>query len=857
MKKKLVAFIITLFFVSGGVDAQQAYFIDGYHGGIYGHYPVGQTSFIALKLRQNPDWRVNIEIEPESWNVVKLRDPEGYAAFKRLFKDQSVETGRIEYINPTYAQSYFFGTSGESAIRQFEYGMRLIRKHFPEAVFSTYSAEEPCFTSCLPTILKSFGFSYASTKNPNTMWGGYVNAYGGELVNWMGPDGTKLLTVPRYACEDLSPNSTWTSVASYNSKEYIHKCLEAGIKNPVGMCIQDAAWSHGWDKGPWLGQDTSGYYTPTAYKTWRDYIQNSSVATTQDDWHATQEDILPGLMWGTQVMQRLSTEVRASENAIVQAEKMAVYARLYKGMDWPASVIDEGWRTLLLSQHHDCWIVPYNNLMEGKNWAETVTDWTTATNLNSQKVIHHALDLLTEKGQSTVRIYNTLAIDRDELVSVEVPEAWTNSEWMVADGKGKTYPTQLISEKGNTRMFFRAKVPSTGHASYTLHKADKTKKNGPEIIKNTDGTYKLESDLYTLILDPVQGGIIRSLKAKKARGYEFVDQTEERNFNEIRGYFVDEGRFISSTEQPAKIRIVEQGPLFVKIAIEGKIGKHPFTQTICLAQGEPRIDMYVKLDWIGNPHIGEPGIPFDAKNPRKAFYDDRYKLLVHFPSNISKQQIYKNAPFDVCESRLENTFFNRWDSIKHNIILNWVDLASKDKPYGLALFTDHTTSYAHGQDFPLSLNLQYAGKGLWGRDYNITRPTEITYAIMPHSGTWEKNHLWTWSERRNEPLLATLTDDSSLNTGSFFHTENNAYELVSMTYKEDGLYIRLFNAQDNQAPKTLTFSTENMKACLVELDGRLIENLPVSAKNNTSSIKISIPRYGIRTLKISDISLSR
>ena len=290
MKKKLAIFVLSQFLLAGWADAQQAYFIDGYHGGIYGHYPVGQTAFIAQKLRQNPNWNINIEIEPESWEVVRQRDPEGYEAFKRLFKDQSVESGRIEYVNPTYAQSYFFGTSGESAIRQFEYGMRLIRKHFPEAVFTTYSAEEPCFTSCLPYILKSFGFSYASTKNPNTMWGGYVSAYGGELVNWVGPDGTRLTTVPRYACEDLQPGSCWQSISWFNTEDYIHKCLDAGIQHPVGMCIQDASWSHGWDKGPWLGQDTTGYYTPTAYKTWRNYIQDCSVGTTQDDWHFSQEE---------------------------------------------------------------------------------------------------------------------------------------------------------------------------------------------------------------------------------------------------------------------------------------------------------------------------------------------------------------------------------------------------------------------------------------------------------------------------------------------------------------------------------------------------------------------------------------
>ena len=137
-----------------------------------------------------------------------------------------------------------------------------------------------------------------------------------------------------------------------------------------------------------------------------------------------------------------------------------------------------------------------------------------------------------------------------------------------------------------------------------------------------------------------------------------MDNRNERGFNELRGYFIDEGGFLSSMDQPAEVSVLEQGPLFVKVAVKGKIGKYSFTQTIRLTQGEPRIDMSVKLDWIGSPRIGEPGIEFRADNPRKSFYDDRYKLLVYLPIQIANQQIYKDAPFDVCESRLENTFFN-------------------------------------------------------------------------------------------------------------------------------------------------------------------------------------------------------
>ncbi|WP_261385792.1 hypothetical protein [Parabacteroides distasonis] len=51
MKKKLAIFVLSQFLLAGWADAQQAYFIDGYHGGIYGHYPVGQTAFIAQQIK--------------------------------------------------------------------------------------------------------------------------------------------------------------------------------------------------------------------------------------------------------------------------------------------------------------------------------------------------------------------------------------------------------------------------------------------------------------------------------------------------------------------------------------------------------------------------------------------------------------------------------------------------------------------------------------------------------------------------------------------------------------------------------------------------------------------------------------
>lgn len=127
------------------------------------------------------------------------------------------------------------------------------------------------------------------------------------------------------------------------------------------------------------------------------------------------------------------------------------------------------------------------------------------------------------------------------------------------------------------------------------------------------------------------------------------------------------------------------------------------------------------VDWKKNIGIGEYKEERWRDN-RRAYCDDRFKLSVLFPTDLHSPRVYKDAPFDVCESKLTDTFFGSWDQIKHNIILHWVDLAEQEGDYALALLSDHTTSYSYGEDYPLGLTAQYSGGGLWGPDYKITHP---------------------------------------------------------------------------------------------------------------------------------------
>ncbi len=145
-------------------------FVDGFHGGVEGHYPPGTTRFIVDTMRKHPRWKICLEIEPATWKSERTRDAVAYQDFKQLLADFP---DRVEFVSGAYGQSYFWNIDGESLIRHFTYGIEEIHKHFPNVRIKTYASEEPCWTSCMPQVLRSLGFSHAVLKNPLTQWGGY------------------------------------------------------------------------------------------------------------------------------------------------------------------------------------------------------------------------------------------------------------------------------------------------------------------------------------------------------------------------------------------------------------------------------------------------------------------------------------------------------------------------------------------------------------------------------------------------------------------------------------------------------------------------------------------------------------
>jgi alpha-mannosidase len=402
-------------FASTAADAMPTlYYMDGYHGGAVGHMPLGCWRDILETMRLRPDWKLSLDVEAPSWAVLKREDPESFQRLSDYVEDREGK-GRVEIVGGTLSQSYGWAITGESNIRQLQHGLKRIHERFGNILVETYAVQEPCWSSCLPQILRSLGFTGASLKNASTAWGGYTEGMDAELVNWIGPDGTSIVAVPRYKCEDLL--KVWETEATEATAAYARKCVELGIPEPAGMCFQDLEWA----AQPRVQADW------IRYATWREYIHKIAHKAPVH-WAFSMEDIQTALPWGEKTLHRVAQQVRAAEVSLAAAEKHASLAYLKNRSPWPAERLQEAWEQALWTQDRDAWITATTRTGR-RAWSFQVASNTINAANTAQDLIDAAAISMSEERRSLTQIdsnvqylraINSSGQDRDDLVGVSI-----------------------------------------------------------------------------------------------------------------------------------------------------------------------------------------------------------------------------------------------------------------------------------------------------------------------------------------------------------------------------------------------------------------------------------------------------
>ena len=797
--------------------SETLYFVDGYHGGIDGHMPVGSWQDILEALDRLPGWTVSLDVEPDSYEWVKRNDYEVYLRLREFVENE--ETGkRIEFLNGCYAQPFCWAIDGESVIRQMVRGIAIIKKHFPTAEVDTYSVQEPCFTSQLPQITKKLGFKRMSLKN-STCWGGYMAKMPGSIVRLHAPDGTWIPSVVRYECEELY-DCCATDASGYDRKNIAtiaDRCAERGIAAPNGMTYQDLGWL--------VQPMVSGF--PVEFLTYRQYFEKFGHLLDGDvDFH--QEDVLCALPWGSITLTKTLGSVRACEYALAETEKLLLAASpvCSFGEDMKAN-LQRAWDDTMSSQHHDAYICG-----NSKRWIEHVVTKTS----EAKKLLKEAkADIIAKvsevdyaerakENEVYLRVYNTVGNPVSGFVSIRIglPKGYRDAEIYDSRGNkvaawvsGAVYTKFGYDEDGNLlsgdpvpkprtypdgteealNLVFKADVAGIGYSTYKVVLVkEKIERDLPLMAEVLENGVSVKTDLWDIFFDTNRGGAItRLVDLKTGRDY-----AENGPLAYLRGFFVDAGKMISTLDSHAEARVYVNTPYTANIVFATEINGHEVYTNVNIEVGNPRIDFTTSADftdhpeWVGDPEVPPENAPINYR--RRSGYNEEPKLAVVFDVGEDEKTVFKAAPYDVCESRLgADTTFIDWGEIKHNILNDYIDICGPQD--GFALWCDRVTGYSL-RNGKATLTMGFGGHvGFFWGDYALSDVPTLSYSLFAHEGdTFEANTANSFICRAEPLKVCRLAGVPKTMDAKVFSVADKNLKVTAAIEDTAGWQIRLFNA---------------------------------------------------------------
>jgi len=93
------------------------------------------------------------------------------------------------------------------------------------------------------------------------------------------------------------------------------------------------------------------------------------------------------------------------------------------------------------------------------------------------------------------------------------------------------------------------------------------------------------------------------------------------------------------------------------------------------------------------------------------------------------------------------------------------------------------------------------------------------------------------------------------NYRSMVNVSGSGFDITAMKADGNDMSIRVFNAEGDDAVHKITFDGSVSKAELVELDGRKKQGLDIQKDAaGKATVTVSMPRFGIRTIKLYNVS---
>jgi alpha-mannosidase len=532
--------------------------------------------------------------------------PEDRADLRRF-----IAQGRVEIMGGTYNEPNTNLTGPETTIRNLVHGMGFQRNVLGADPATAWQLDVFGHDPQFPGMAADAGLTSSSwARGPHHQWG---PTQGGSVdrmqfsseFEWISPSGRGLLThyMPAHYGAgwgmDSSPSLAEAEAATYALFHQLKTvALTRNVLLPVGT---DYTPPNKWVTA--IHRDWGARYT------WPRFV----CAIPREFFTAVRSELADGggapcapspqtrdmnpIYTGKDVSYIDTKQAnRAAENAVLDAERFAVFAALMTGADYPQAALAKAWVQLAYGAHHDA----ITGSESDQVYLDLLTGWRDAWELG-RAARDNSLELLSSAIEGDAIVWNPLAQRRSDIVTARLDSPLAAGV-RVLDADGTEVPAH-VEDHGWSVTWLAREVPSLGWRAYRFVPGGAT---SAAAGWQPAAGFGISNEHYRLAVDAARGGGVsslvqddRELIADGRVGNELAVY-EEYPSHPTQGegpwQLLPKGPVVCSSESPAQVQAYH-GPLGQRLVVRGAIGALlRYTQTLTLWRGVARVDCRTTID---------------------------------------------------------------------------------------------------------------------------------------------------------------------------------------------------------------------------------------------------------------------
>jgi alpha-mannosidase len=518
---------------------------------------------------------------------------------------------------------------------------------------------------------------------------------------------------------------------------------------------------------------------------------------------------------------------RQNELLADAAEKASVGAAWLGARVYPQQRLNNAWTLVMGGQFHD--ILPGTATPKAFefSWNDDVIALNQFAGVLTSATEGIAADLDTQTAGAAIVVYNPLNIEREDVVEATV--SLPRGPIAVVGPDGREVPAQVVDEEdGKAKVLFLAKVPSVGYAVYRGFRREAPVANSLKV-----GDLSMENQRYRVELN--REGDVASVFDKKLKRELLAAPLRLAIKNDSPAQWPAWNMDWTDQQKaprthvggPARIRIVEKGPVRVAIEVVRETERSKFQQTVRLSAGDAgnRVEFGNVIEWKTSNANLKATFPLTAANP-KATYNE-----------------------DIGTIERGNNDERKFEVPSHQ----WFDLTDKSGAFGVTILSDCKYGSDKPNDSTLRLTLLrtpgigpragYADQATqdWGRH-------EFVYGLAAHGGDWRREQTDWQAQRLNQPLIAFQSSKHAgrlRKTFSILRVNNNRVRVLALKKAEesDEVIVRIVELEGRDAPDVrLSFSAPVIAAREVNAQELPVGNATIVKGQLVTSLSKFQPR---------------